>query len=106
MAVRRKPFSLYTFIEKEISNLARYCHIKGFTEFDFIHTGVSNLCAQIKLSPVRLPIPPPKHSKKISTSWFEVQSYNLTIYAMKTRLNKNDKSAIYCNTVDGNFFLH
>jgi len=35
------------FFERTSSNLARYCHSKGFTEFDFIHTRVSNLCAQI-----------------------------------------------------------
>jgi len=58
------------FFEKMFSNLARYCHLTGFTEFDFIHTRVSSLCAQINLSPVRLPIPPPKHEKKISTARF------------------------------------
>jgi hypothetical protein len=38
-AVRREPSSLYTFLKtRKFSNLARYCHIKGFTEFDSIHT--------------------------------------------------------------------
>ncbi len=51
------------------------------------------------LSPVRLPIPPPKHEEKISTTGaVNVQSYDLQIIEDNC---KNDKSANNCNTIGG-----
>ena len=50
VAVRREPSSLYTFSQSMHASLARCCQMKGFTEFDSIHTGDFAPGAQISKS--------------------------------------------------------